>query len=170
MALFIFLPVTKAISAYDISDKYISNNSLEGDKYVSNNALTGDIYKADKDFEASTYGEAETFEDFASGINISSKDYGTKAFVNKVLKDYWNKGVEVKLESTDTDEKGNVIKYPDGVLPLKTLLVDKAKEYGITKEGAKEISSSFGFSPAWVDAEEYKDVWYSLDDKDPTGN
>lgn len=101
---------------------------------------------------------AETFEDFVSGIKITSSDYGTQAFINKVLKEYWEQDADVVIESTDFDETGKVIKYPKGKLPLKTLLLDNAKKYGITAEGAKAISSAFDFSPTWVDN---YDVWYN---------
>lgn len=151
--------------AQTATEKYIADNSLAGNKYASDKALEGDKYKADKALEAEAYGEQPTFEDFVKDIKLSSKDKGTKGFVNKVLKDYWDEGADVILESAETDEKGNDVKYPKGKLPLKTLLIDKAQEYQISAEGAKEISSAFGFSPAWVD--DYKDIWYSLDD-DPT--
>ena len=91
---------------------------------------------------------------------MSSKDHGTKAFINKVLKDYWEEGASFNPGADVVDAEGKVIDSL-GNVSLKTLLVNKAKEYGITAEGAKAISGRFGYAPTWVD--EYKDVWYKLD-------
>ena len=146
------------------ADKYVSNNSLAGNKYASDKALEGDKYKADKALEAETKDEESTFEDITKDIYLSSKDHGTRSFINSVFKDLWENGTDfLKPEEDAVNENGEVVN-DKGQVSLMTLLVTKAQEYGITKDGAKAISGRFYFPTTWVDN---YDVWYSLED-DPT--
>jgi hypothetical protein len=148
----------------ELTNKEIETNAdltreeIEANKSINDAKNTTNLTIAQMEALAKEAQNAETFENFVSGINLTSNDYGTQVFINKVLKEYWEQDSDVVLESTDVDETGKVIKYPKGKLPLKTLLLDNAKKYGITAEGAKAISSAFDYSPTWVDN---YDVWYN---------
>lgn len=152
------IEATKELSANELaSQEKRTQAEIEADIKKNNADNATKLQITDKELSANSQSEEVTFDDFKANIKIPTADYGSWTFVNKVIKEYWNNGADVVFESTDFDESGKVIKYPEGKLPLKTLLLDNAKKYGITADGAKAISSVFGFSPTWVDN---YDVWY----------